>query len=1007
MSSYSAEHLTADFYLWEKRGRGWDIWDYPVHLEPPFVPFGVHIENKEPDFVTDDGRKPTFLSSVVDNLKQLFGKQEDIEHAITIQFPKNILPEKQDTYGSIKELQIVVSIKDEISKEFTEHLLLSLGSSGSLISFEIIGNQNEITIQFACLEEHIATIKQQIHSFCPEANIQEGQNLQDILQNTEHAVIVDCGLSEEFMRPIKTYNHFSPDPLTTIFNSLESLKSGEVGVVQVLFQEIESPWATNIMHSVRSDDGSDFFVDAPEMVLLAVEKVKNPLFAVILRLTAQSDSDPRSWEIVRSLYTGLHSFANPISNEFIPLTNDGYDIETHLEDVIKRTSHRSGMLLNSAELLGLIHFPPSTLYSSKLKRSTGNSRSVHPVALNHDMVIGDNIHQNIIAKVSLSTEQRLRHTHIIGKTGTGKSTLLLNMAKQDMEAGRGIAILDPHGDLIEKVINVIPEDRLEDVVLFDPSDTEYPIGFNILEAHSEIEKTVLSSDLTDLFRRFSTSWGDQMTTVLSNAIAVLIENGEKRTLDDLKRFLLEKEFREDLLLQEKDSSMVYFWKNEFPLLKGSSQVSILIRLNELLRSKVIRNCVNQPKGFDFRNLIETKKIFLVKLSQGIIGEQNAYLLGSLICSKLHQVVMGRQSMQVSDRTPYFCYLDEFQHFVTPSMVSILSGSRKYAFGLVLAHQELQQLSLAQSSLMNSVISNPATRICFALGDSDASKLQDGFGHFDSSDLQNLGVGEAIVRVERKEYDFNLSIYDLPDILIDNSGENRKKIVSLSRLKYGYKAPEEVMQVHETATPQSTANPISSSMPEKLELVIRKRVISEKKTDVSFAKESATRYDTSRHRYLQTLIKKMAEQRGYRAVIEEPTPDGNGRVDVGLERNGKRIAIEISVTTGEVHEFGNIEKCLVAGYDLVIVCAPDKKNLDAIKKLALQKLSLNEQEKILFFEPDALFLFLDVEEKKELHTEQRIKGYRVKVQYQAVSVAEQNQKRDAVAQVIMKSLKRMK
>ena len=307
-------------------------------------------------------------------------------------------------------------------------------------------------------------------------------------------------------------------------------------------------------------------------------------------------------------------------------------------------------------------------------------------------VLGENLDRDLKTKVSLSVEQRLRHIHVIGKTGTGKSTLLLNMIKQDIEAGRGVAVLDPHGDLVEKIEELIPERRLDDVILFDPSDTEYPVGFNILEAHSDIEQTVLSSDLVELFRRFSTSWGDQMTTVLSNAIEAILGNKEGGTLIELKRFLLENDFRRSILRAGADPAVVYFWEKEYPLLRGGSQISIITRLDSILRSKIVRNIVAQREGLDFRKIIESGKIFLAKLPQGIIGEENSHLLGSLICSKLHQAVMGRQSVNTSERTPFFLYIDEFQNFATPSMVSMLSGSRKYGFGLVLAHQDLHQIA---------------------------------------------------------------------------------------------------------------------------------------------------------------------------------------------------------------------------------------------------------------------------------------------------------------------------
>ena len=251
----------------------------------------------------------------------------------------------------------------------------------------------------------------------------------------------------------------------------------------------------NIIRAVRNDDGSCFFIDAPEMLKFAEEKVRRPLFAVVLRLIVQSSSNERSKEVVRNLFGGLQVFSNPLSNELIPLTNTDYEDDVHLEDVLLRQSRRSGMLLNSDELLGFVHFPSPSLQSSKLKRDSRKTQPVPLIATGHSFVIGNNLHHNVPKEASLSIEQRLRHIHIIGKTGTGKSTLLVNMIRQDIEAGMGVAVLDPHGDLIDRIVERIPENRIKDIILFDPSNTEYPVGFNILEAHSDMEQTVLSSDL--------------------------------------------------------------------------------------------------------------------------------------------------------------------------------------------------------------------------------------------------------------------------------------------------------------------------------------------------------------------------------------------------------------------------------------------------------------------------------------------------------------------------------
>ena len=457
MVDFLAEELTAQFYEWEMKGRGWLLWDSTIELEPPFQPFQFHASPHRDIFI-DDGRKPTFLSTLADNLKAVFGNKPAMEPS-----PEpavDVMPTVDSDESELKEFAVTLPSDSELSHEYAEHFLLSLSSCSSVVSFEILGTNDEIIVQFACRERDVPYVKQQLRSFFPDAAVKEKRSFAAILDGG-HTVIADCGLSEEFMRPLLMHKDFSPDTLTTIFGALENLGQGDAGLVQVLFKAAEAPWASSILRAVRNNDGSSFFMDSPEMARLAERKVDRPLFSVILRLVGQSPSSERAWDIVRDLYGGLHPFTDPTSNELIPLTNDDYDDALHLFDVKNRTSHRSGMLLNSDELLGLVHLPSPSIHSSKLKRDSGKTQAVPAIARGGAFVLGENFNRDAKTKVSLSLDQRIRHTHVIGRTGTGKSTLLLNMIKQDIEAGRGVAVLDPHGDLVERIEELVPERRIE------------------------------------------------------------------------------------------------------------------------------------------------------------------------------------------------------------------------------------------------------------------------------------------------------------------------------------------------------------------------------------------------------------------------------------------------------------------------------------------------------------------------------------------------------------------
>jgi excisionase family DNA binding protein len=530
------------------------------------------------------------------------------------------------------------------------------------------------------------------------------------------------------------------------------------------------------------------------------------------------------------------------------------------------------------------------------------------------------------------------------------------MIVQDLRNGDGLAVLDPHGDLIDQVLAYVPEERTGHVVLLDPSDEAYPIGFNILDAHSELERNLLASDLVSVFRRLSTSFGDQMNTVLANAIMAFLESSEGGTLSDLRRFLVEPAFRERVLAAVRDPEIVYYWHKEFPLLMGKPQGPILTRLDTFLRPKVIRNMVSQKENrIDFASIMNGRKILLAKLAQGLIGEENSYLLGTLLVSKLNQLAMSRQNMAAAERVPFYLYIDEFHNFITPSLAAILSGARKYNLGLILAHQELHQLSNRDSDVASAVISNPYTRVCFRLGDFDAKKLEDGFSQFNAKDLQSLGVGEAVVRMERAEYDFN--IRTRPTAAIDPTLAIRRRdaIIASSRERYGRKRED----VEELIRSQRESTEIDPSAGTKMKIRVPVSVKAKTEVQPTIALEAPTAgRGGDHHKYLQQLIKRWAEGKGYEVTVEKSILDGLGAVDVSLKKGSRSIACEISVTTDAEHEAGNVQKCFAAEYDEVILVSSEKKLLSAARQGLAGALSAAQYRRVKFLLPEEAFAFID-------------------------------------------------
>lgn len=1006
------EQLTENFYRWERRCRGWRVWDAPVELEPPYEPF-FHALLALPQAV-DDGRRPTLLSTLAERV--LGG---GYAAPLASPDPEPFEPEPEPLWDGapLAELRMALPASLKLSPEAAEQFLLSTVPCAHALGFEVIGLPDAVLVQLACRKPDEGLVLNQLEAHFPEVAIHPAEGfLESAWRFGREALVVDFGLSEEFMRPLRTFKKFDTDPLTGVVGALGSIQEEECGILQVLFQRVRHPWAESIQRAVADGEGGSFLADAPEMVTLAREKTERPLFACAIRVGAASPRPGRALKIAQAVAGGLAQLERPESNGLIPLDDEGYAGDTHTKDLLFRRTRRGGMLLNSRELVSLVHLPSDAVRSQKLRREVRKTRSAPPLVQGHRLTLGANIHQGRKTAVTLSAAHRLRHMHVIGATGTGKSTFLLNLILQDIAQGNGVGVIEPHGDLIDAVLDRMPEERHEDVVILDPGDADYPIGFNILSARSELEKTLLSSDLVTAFRMLSTSWGDQMNAVLANAILAFLESAEGGTLADLRRFLVERDFRERFLETVQDPEVVYFWRHEFPLIAGKPQAPLLTRLNTFLRPRIIRHMVSQKESrLDLGAVLDGGKILLAKLAQGAIGEENAYLLGALLVAKLHQLALGRQALQEKERRDFFLYIDEFHNFITPSIASVLSGARKYHLGLILAHQDLHQLLSRGGDVAAAVISNPATRVCFRLGDFDAKKLAEGFSSFNAQDLQNLGPGEAIARVERAEFDFNLRTPPAPPVEEELARERRERLVARSRAEYAVRR-EEVEAGLDRArpippplplprAPRRTGKAVSPVIPPPLPEESRPR---EALPAPPGEMPPPPGWGGRAHKRLQNTIKHMGEAKGWRATVEKPVLEGQGSVDVALERPGRSIACEISVTTNAEHEAGNLRKCLRAGFDLAVVIRSEEKGIERLREAVLDALPEVDRERVRVLTSEGFFTLLDGEGAREASGETVVRGRRVILKYRAVTEEEQKERKKTITHtLVQQALRKMK
>lgn len=703
---------------------------------------------------------------------------------------------------------------------------------------------------------------------------------------------------------------------------------------------------------------------------------------------------------------------------------------------------------------------PAELLKSSVKE--GISPQVHNKEIPGTFDLGwywsENKDEFQMAKIA--EKDRVTHFYVIGATGAGKTKFLEFLIQQDIEKGNGFGVIDPHGDLIEDIKGFLAchhachqdKEIFDRVVIIDPTDPKFTVTFNPIERLPGVSIAEQASELVSAFRKiWADSWGVRMEDLMRNSLIALGE--ADLTLTELPHFLTRRTFRESVL--EKVAHPIaqeYFQR--FDALTDRGQITwiepVMNKINAFFSDQRISQMFCSPKGsFNLREVIDHKKILLAKLDKGKLKD-SADLLGSLLMAKIQIAAFSRSDLPQDKRTPFYLYVDEFQNFASESFSVLLSEARKYGLSLVMAHQTLSQVPVELRSL---ILGNTGIQVYFRISRQDAQLLaKEAFeysgyevkdvwvstrasGHeywslgeeweHHTEELQKLSPRYCYIKhkLEGGIIPLQTAEIELPwealgmkqneyQRLLSNLPFGKKYLIPREKLisdsVQRYRAVEEEVEARLAKEKKEFRVSPEPALEKTEKPAVRKEpAISPKEVKVKAQLPLSERKDERQHKYLQTLIKRMAEEKGYRAILEQPTPDGSGRVDVGLEGDEKKIACEISVTSTDEQELSNIKKCLSAGYDKVILCSPEKRTLEKVKALVSQKIKSADQDKILFLQPEELFSYLEEEAALGASREERVKGYKVKVQYQPVRETEKRAKREAIAQVILQALGRGK
>jgi hypothetical protein len=532
---------------------------------------------------------------------------------------------------------------------------------------------------------------------------------------------------------------------------------------------------------------------AEETDLTAIEEKANKLgYKVIIRIVYLAKSPEKAKERIQAVIGAFKQFNTTNLNGF--MGSGLYTGQDFLDAYRARLFNNHGYVLNIEELASLYHLPhvsvetPNILWTSSKKGEPPSSlHTVDPeMPADPELTpIGSTTFRNGQRVFGITRDDRRRHMYIVGKSGVGKSRLLENLAIQDIQRGEGVAVVDPHGELIERILKYIPKERIKDVVYLNPADKDFPIGFNPLESPEGMREETAKGFISVLKRMFGYSWGPRLEYVLNHTVLALSEV-EGSTMLGIVRLLTDKGYRKRIVEQVTDPVVQMFWLKEFSSyndkMATETVAPILNKVGQFTASAIIRNIVGQQKSsIDFSDIMNTGKILLVDLSTGKIGEVNSELIGSLIITKLQLAAMQRAYIPEEERKDFYLYVDEFQNFATDSFATILSEARKYRLSLTIANQYIAQM---EETVRDAVFGNVGTLVSFRVGATDASYLEKEFEPvFTQNDLINLDNRHIYLNMLINgvtSVPFSAMTLDSPEVTEDYT----PVVVAVSREKYG-------------------------------------------------------------------------------------------------------------------------------------------------------------------------------------------------------------------------------
>jgi len=700
-------------------------------------------------------------------------------------------------------------------------------------AFEIVAHEDVIAFYVTVPQEMRQYMEQQLQAQYPDAFIEEREDY-NIFTPTGSIAGMIVKFTKSYFFPIKTYQDIETDPLNAITNSLSKIKEVKNGgaAIQYVIRSAHPRWhaagnklAREVKQGKKLQDAVKIVTGnvagsaikslvktykpqeeqsqqqfqglsqfEEEAVARIQQKSSKSGFEVNIRIVVSADNEGSANSQLTSIADAFSQYAGyEYGNSFRRIKPR--NLKKFFNDFIYRNfNERNKIILNTEEMSSVFHFPLPTAETPNILWLTSKQAAAPVNIPTEGIILGHNEYRGVDSPIRMKPKDRQRHMYVIGKSGSGKSVLISNLAKQDIEAGHGVCVVDPHGDLVDTILSYIPENRMEDVIYFDPSDTERPMGLNMLEYKDEEQKDFAVQDMMAIFMKLfpPEMIGPMFEHNMRNVMLTLMADKENPgTIIDIPAMFTNDEFQKYKVSKLKDPIVRSFWEEEMAKTADAQKSEMLgymvSKVGRFVENEMLRNIIGQQKSaFDVRDVMDNKKILLINLAKGKTGEINSSLLGLILVSKIQMAAMGRADLPEEKRNDFFLYIDEFQNFVTDSIATILSEARKYRLDLIIAHQYIGQLvdNSGSTQIRDAVFGNVGTIISFKIGVDDAETLAAEFAPvFNEYDVINIDKYQAYIKLlidNAAAKPFQMKTYPPPE----GSEEKVAKLKEYSRLKYG-------------------------------------------------------------------------------------------------------------------------------------------------------------------------------------------------------------------------------